>query len=484
MQVNEKTGNCLISWVVFICLVGCSNRADDTASTAFSMRLERDTRSSPYPILIRIQAPKGSMVHITSSSGKLGAIEEVSGEHRATLTPSYPSGEIIISASSEIDNKTVQISKTAIVVPGIHPRWGQPQAVEGLVNTLGYEDGAEISPDGELLIVSSYSPVDMACCITGCGLETPMDPSSQYCQSALGPFQGPYRPEMPGAGRILSQNRILNSCPELCVTSETNYFFLIPSASYLFRRQADGTFGNPQVIGIDAGGCLPTQGYSFIKTPLDRLPEVIFSFDAPGEMLEHDIYHAIIQPNQKNYFARYYCAAGNIALDLTSIKAVEVGSSLVGDKGNPNVDSGLLFWDSEKESPNSLNYSSLSGELPAATYSDKLPVAVGNMTADRRQPYLYQSRLYFAQAEAGSRIVSAKMLSPEAHRPEAWSAVQYELTPEPNLGPLLNRNGAIVEIGEPSISNHPEDGERLYFVYYVWTGNGFNSQVGYVEAVK
>ena len=56
-------------------------------------------------------------------------------------------------------------SRTAIVMPAIDAAWGQPEVVPGAVNTAGYEDSSEVSPDGQWLLVSSYSPVDLICCV-------------------------------------------------------------------------------------------------------------------------------------------------------------------------------------------------------------------------------------------------------------------------------------------------------------------------------
>ena len=204
----------------------------------------------------------------------------MTGSCTATVTPPSGSsalsrawsGELKITARIQGTNRTVE--RTAVVLPVMDPGWRQPEMVPGLVNTPGWEDSVEVSADGQWLIVGTYFPLDLSRCEAG-------SPSSAPAANrVIGPYQAPQRPGLFGAERILSRSKIRHECPSLGLTEELG-LALPPAAAFGFRRQPDGSFAEPFVIGFDMDG-YPWGGgfaFSFVGLPQDDRVTLLFSWD-------------------------------------------------------------------------------------------------------------------------------------------------------------------------------------------------------------
>jgi hypothetical protein len=114
---------------------------------------------------------RGAAVTVTTVDGVYSAVTEISpGRYLAYVLPFAPSGHVRLVTSG--GGKVV--THTALMLPQLGDRWGLAEPVPGLVNTPGYEDSAEVSPDGEWLLVADYSPVDMICCLYGTCVSPPV----------------------------------------------------------------------------------------------------------------------------------------------------------------------------------------------------------------------------------------------------------------------------------------------------------------------
>src|SRR5262249_16949914 len=148
-------------------------------------------------------------------------------------------------------------TRTALVLGSVDDAWNQPEPVRGLANTLGWEDGPSISPDGSMLTLQ-YLPVSISCLLGG-------DLSSPACH-VIGPVAAPARPNQPGANRVNADGTYLNACPTAGIPTITTP--VPPNSLYALQRQPDGSFADPHPIyydGID--GCVGAFGFQL----LDRI---------------------------------------------------------------------------------------------------------------------------------------------------------------------------------------------------------------------
>ena len=160
-----------------------------------TLTLTRQTTAAPYPIVATArvrdtngQPVTGLTVQFNVLQGTAGAVTETNGDYSTIITPQVTSAEVSITAVTG----ALRADKVALVLPLVAPDWDQPGQVASPVSTTGYEDGPEVSPDGQWLVVSTYSFVDGICCLGACGV--PIDVYSTFCQTVVGPSGGPERP--------------------------------------------------------------------------------------------------------------------------------------------------------------------------------------------------------------------------------------------------------------------------------------------------
>lgn len=450
------------------CGGGRSSGGTPELPSAISARLERDATASPARIVVVAEVRgaagnplSGQDVRVAAGEAAVAPVEELGGgRYRAVVTPPWPSGVLPITAS--VGTAGPAATLTALVLPQVGADWGQPEAVPGLVNTPAYEDGIEIAPDGEWLFVGSYSPVDVFTCLS-CA-----DPSCAACQTVIGPYGAPARPGMLGAWRIESPTRVANRCPKLCFTGpdggDVPNVPLPPVSGFGFRRQPDGSFAEPFVIGLDADGCNAPFGYSLVAPPQGTSAEVVFAGTFPGSSTGNDLFWAPLVLGSPNVLASFACPAGNLTL-VDSVAAPLMLDPLAGTQGNPHLRGGLLFFDDEySSSPPALLVTRPGGALPAATFpvSQRVPLAPGE---DVRQPFFDPPHLYFTREFR----VARSRLDGDPAAPDGWSTPTTELAGEPLA---TTRAGAIFVVGEPSVAHRPDGTYELYFVYGVRTATG------------
>jgi hypothetical protein len=461
---------------------------DAALPTQLDLSFSRDPAAGgPFEIDLAVTrggvAVSGVGVIVTSPDAAIGPAREVAaGHYRADVTPRQPSGLVRVHATALGGD----VDRTAVLLPHIDPAWGQPELVPGLVNTPGYEDSAEVSPDGEWLIVSDYSPVDLICCLLAtCTAPpgTPSDPAAPACNVSLGPYAAPARPRLPGAERILSPTVIHDTLPPLGIDLPLGTDFaraLPPLAGYGFHRQPDGSFAEPFVIAFAADGATVTPfGITFARPIAGDQATVLFAYDdlrnsggAYGPRTGNDLYHDTLTLGRDNNLGTY-------SIDAKGIPVTDRFPTLVplpdraGPQGNPSVSSDGVWFDTEQGAEDLF----FAAGDPLGTAPLAAPVKVALSRADRveTQPYVHGDLLYFA---ADQREIRTSRRAPGG-APDAaatWSAERVELGFDPGAPAV----GAVAAIGEPSIELRGGV-ETLYFVVAIKTATGLDLGVARVR---
>lgn len=424
----------------------------------------------------------GAALTVTTPDGIYSAVTEISaGRYLAYVLPSQPSGHVRITTSGA--GKT--LSYTALVLPQLDASWSLAEPVPGLVNTPGYEDSAEVSPDGEWLLVSDYSPVDMICCIYGTCSSPPVgqsDPAGPHCNASIGPTAAPARPRLPGASRVISPTVIQDEAPSIGLDFPDGQDFLIalpPLTGYGFKRQADGSFGQPFVLGFQVDGVSTPFGYTFAGAPSGTQATLLFAYDDLrnvngdyGPQTGVDLFRNPVTLGADNNFGTFSLdAQGKIVTDRFPAR-VELPSR-AGQQGNPAYSSDGVWFDTENDVEDL--FFAAGNALGTATLATPVKVALSRSDRKETQPYLHQGRLYFS-ANSSQILSSARAPGGNPALAATWGAERVELAAEGG-----NRVGAVVAIGEPSLAVRGGV-KSLYFIYALQTATGLDLNVGRVAA--
>jgi hypothetical protein len=424
----------------------------------------------------------GAAMTVTTADGQASAVTETApGKYLAFVLPYYPSGHVRLVTSG--GGKVVR--HTALMLPQLDAAWGLPEPVPGLVNTTGYEDSSEISPDGEWLLVSDYSPVDMVCCIIGTCSAPPaprVDPAGAHCNTSVGPTTAPARPRLPGLERILSPTQIHDEAPSIGLDLPLGTDFQIalpPLTGYGFKRQADGSFAQPFLLGFRVDGVSTPFGYSFAGPVNGTQARLVFAYDDLrnagghwGPQTGPDLFHDAVTLGVDNNFGTFSVDALGRPVTDRFPSSVPLPNKL-GQQGNPAVSSDGIWFDTEDEA-NDLFFAAGN---PLGTTTLAAPVRVALSRADRfeTQPYLHQGRLYFT-ANSAQILSSARVPGGNPALASTWGAERLELAAE-----ATDRVGGVIAIGEPSLSVRAGV-KSLYFIYVLKTSSGLDLNVGRVAA--
>ena len=451
----------------------------DAGSANLLVEVSRVGSTSQADLAIRLSSP-GLIELFVSGTGNSGSLMQSSATaYSVRITPTSTSGAIDVLLRATIGTRQLVWRRTLLVLPFVEASWNQPEAVPGLVNTDGYEDGAEASPDGEWLVVTDYSPMD----VVGCGfLNGGRRPSNPLCTTALGPIGAPERPGMPGASRT---SPFRNQCPRLCFTSngladggdldptfaESNGIVLPPVSAWIFRRQPDSTFTEPTALVYEADGCAHLMGVSFVSLS-SGAASVVFAYDGDQVSPLHRVQSASINLGQRNVLGTYSCtstwsasASGRTAVDLTP----------PGSLGNPNVGGGFLWYDDEA-GDGALRFRSLTGALPDASVSLEAEVAPRD-AGPRYMPLFHGSSRRLFYSRSNQAIESRALTGSTPVNPGSWGPAVEHLVAD-----TATSVGRIFSIGEPSVAERPDGGRELYFVYATKTDAGVNMNIGRVPS--
>lgn len=346
--------------------------------------------------------------------------------------------------------------------------WGQPEAVRGLVNSPGWEDGANISPDGQWLIVASITPIDLLTCVLGGSMDT-----VPACMDIIGPFAAPQRPGFLGTDRI-HDGTYDSECPDIGLAAGSGFAFP-PVSAFGFHRQSDGSFAEPFVIGFDANGCLGPYGITFTGQPSGTSAGVVMAFNDPMDSPDQleDVWYAPITLGQANMLGDY--SVGMSGVQVTGFTPTQIGPSLPNTQGNPAYVNGFVLWDDESlgSADRDLYAAALTGTLPAVTAGTAFTIGASVPGEPEIQPFFDETddALYYM----GGLGITKKVLAPSSDPALAasWSAPAVQLGGAPGHD--------IAAIGEPTVARNGGVTE-LYFVYVTQSASGYDANVGRVRA--
>ena len=406
--------------------------AQDTGSGGLVVRLVREPAAGPDPFVVEVVAAAATI----RVDGAEVAADRVGDALHARVEPAAD-GDLV---EVEVEAGGQVWRRTALVLE-VGDGWGQPELVPGLVNTPAYEDGPEISADGEWLIISNYAPIDYVGCIL-----TGPDVASPACNGVLGPYGAPERPDLPDGHRAASGD-VDHRIPEYGLVGDDGGEFLAPlppSAAYGFRRQPDGSFAEPFVIAFDMHG-LPVApfGFSFLDSGSAR---AVFAWDDATEAAEEtDLYVADLVMGQPNWLG---------AVDALFTGAVDPApvrwplSNHAGFQSNPfAVDATTLLYDQHLPESDATNSDILVDDGATRRIA-------GFCRPDREefQPFVHDDQLIYVTG-GFEAIVAA-----------SWDG--GDLGDPASFGPeavIVAGGGRTPSVGEPSIGVH--DGvPTLYFL--------------------
>jgi hypothetical protein len=369
--------------------------------------------------------------------------------------------------------------------------WDQPAPVTGLVNTPGTEDSSTISPDGQWLIVATYSPMDVFCCGLGCGGYPTLDGDNPACVDVVGPVTAPARPGMPGADRITGATLSDWSDPQMCavmpdggpipVADDGGFYPLaLPLvAAYGFHRQADDSYAEPFLIDFDSDGFVGAPFcFTFLASAADGTAPVVFGYgvDALDGGKPHP-WTATVTLGQTNTLGSYACDSATLPAYPTftpdDVAPVPVGPAgqQAGNTSVAHVTSGTyLLSDDESASPPYAEYSLISS---MGDFSDWAPMALPEPGIDRRQPVVAGERLFYYR---GADIASVAWNGENPGDPDVFTDLETELAHETNI---TGRVGEVLGLGQPTFAA-VDGGVQMFFVYYRRSATGADGQIGNV----
>ena len=468
---------------------------------------------------------------LTLSQGSASDITESSpGNYQFTVTPNQ-TGEHQVTVSY-LDKASV--TRTALVIDTVHSDWGQPMAVEGLVNTEGYEDGITITPDGEYLFVQ-YGPMYFSALQLfntpraqgGCEghrlefpLGTPNRCTHTWLDNTIGPYSGPERPGF-FDGRF-SETTNLHNARSWGVLVEQAPNFAPSTLLYGFKRQADNSFAEPFYIAFDDenDAIINTSGLSFLMHD-DGTATILFSIDDPSDsdMVDldnnssddiqsfHDIFTDTITLGQNNILGTF-TATGTPGTPPErgtpfSAQLVNFGKTgtegIAGTQGNPHLHaiegSVQSIWtdderDTDADKGELAVYFLTSGNFPDGNWQKVLLPSAVNQAApsDEIQPFFTGNGLYYTHMsdielpEVYYSNYSGTHSINDIQNNNNWGSREKIL----GIG-STNTIGSITALGEPTIATINNE-EYLYFVYgYVRDFDNdsglpdINMQAGYVK---
>ncbi len=415
----------------------------DAGPRGVALTFHRVAGSRAFAAIATVDWPDGpatAAATLTADRGTLGAPTTAGHDTTARLDPAT-TGNYTITATFE----SFSVTRTAIVLDQVEDVWDQPETVRGLVNTVGWEDGPSISPDGSVLTVQ-YLPVPIDCALG-------MDPASPSCK-VRGPIAAPERPNMPGAERVHADGTYQNGCPSIGVPSITGNV-VPPDSLYAFHRDASGAFSDPHAIyfaGID--GCVSAFGLQL----LDAAGNAIYAFDDPRHSGEGArLYRTTLDTTREQVLGTFSLANGQILLDRS-------GSTAIGDaagvQGNPNeyrTASGVIVFSDDEQGRKDLFFNTAPTETGTYAGQQLIPPPVSAPGAvQESQPFFDGHTLWYRRDLV---VLATDWNGGAMQLASSWSTPRTVLAPGSDPGA-----GSVVVVGEPSVATALARRE-LYFIY-------------------
>lgn len=469
------------------------------------MSLERLDTSNYAPFRVTLTAINGLSikvsgleVQISTSRGTASSVtDNGDGTYSWTVTPdgTNKSGEYVITGTIPSWNKT--IVRTALMLKTLHTSLGQPLAVPGIyVNTAGWEDSINITPNGEWLLLM-YSPMSISGVFLG-------DPNHEWAKQAISPWKAPERPGFPD-GRIDASGTISHIFPLWCDYLEDTV--VQPITMYSFHRQYDGTFAEPVMIGsidttfnnpmleigphaIMTGSTTARMAYSFADPLLGTGRLMIYTADITvgNHSILGEYYKTTTCPDTT--FSKRNVMYNLVPLDNTD--TLHLFDPHLTTDGNGAIRS-IWVWKektvSDELSRNIFVYSLKDGKVfPGDSEMDweriELPSPINNDNSVEMQPHFTGSYLYFYR---NGTIVRSKYTGGPYGNSGSWEPVEVIIDSGTEIENIL---GQINVVGEPTLCVY-EGKVYLYFVYAIVVDydnllpvgkkQKFNLNAGFVE---
>ncbi len=438
------------------------------SASALELEFERIAGSRAFEVSFEAAgvAPDGASVRV--SSGAAGQLAAREGHLVARIEPDR-TGRIEVTV--EIPALGAKATRTALVLAQVNDEFNQPEPVSGLVNTPAWEDGAAVSADGQWLAVQ-YFPVTFDCITNG-------KPDSKQCRNAIGPVAGPQRPDMPGASRVDRRGRVKNGCPS--VGAESLSFPVPPTSLYLFRRQADGSFGAPSPVywdGVD--GCVTPYGPALL-TQGDNDVLLLYAFDSPsdgGDDDTHgDLFAVRLDPRKRRALGKTESRNGKLAETAQAGARIGPPSKLhaANPEGWTNPDGGVvLFYDDENVRDDLFFAENATGWLSGQWSAEqRIPAPVSTPDAEESQPFFDGKDLYFRRE---TTVFRSRYQGGPMNVSAAWAEPVVVLDGDRRA----RDEGEIIGTGEPTIAT-VEGRRELYFIFAEKAADGsLNFDVGRV----
>lgn len=482
---------------------GRTPAGDSPISLSLTMSLERGTSGG---ISVNVKTivlsgaagfvPDAAFLTISADFGTVGTVTTDSLTNApanqfgfsAILTPPGTdssgdnwTGEIPITArygDQPGNNLDESVTRTALVLTNALPGLGQPEAVPGLVNTPGVEDSPQVSPDGQWLIVGTYSPVDLGYCqVNG------NDPANPACNNNYFDQSGVERPGMFGANRVLDGMTIDHAVPAINYDPATfpNPVATPPVASYGFRLVNDDSFSDPFVMGIDADGYPWQAPFGFSFDSIDGTQARVFysynRLDDDPESLSN-IYHSDITLGAPNIFGSYQNAIlVNFNGQEAVIDSTPICPTVECEYGNPHITQDRLWFDNERQSGDLffVDVTRDGAGFPIG-YSAAVRIAVSQAARGESMPFMDGDTLYY---QCNTNVCRSRLVMPTADPalPSSWLAEETVLVGSSSLDwqQNLGRSGRIIATTEPSVATVTVNNETekwLYFGYIMQTHYG------------
>lgn len=411
--------------------------------------------------LRRIPQREGLDVIRVSSPGP-GATIKVGGEVTVTGNASTGweirpkrSGEVPITVTTD-DGQSGSV--TALTFAGVGEGWGVPLAQAGpFVNTPAWEDGISMSPDASILFLH-YIPITLSGFIQS-------DPNHPWARDVRGPITRPVRPDFPG--KRIKDGHIRSAMALYGVDHIDRPF--PPTALFALKRQADGTYAEPRLIGPqdDGDGSLGTFGPQ-VSTGSGQSPMLVVAFNEPttdGVDTGNDVYVLPWNDAALRPCGQFYREGGQIR--KRDFRPVRIGPSADGNQGNPHLhiegNRTSLWVDDESLPEKDLYVSTGTGPVTSAQWTAWAKVGVSEPGVEEIQPFFNGRRLV---ARCDNRIVSWIYLGGDPAKRTSWGPMETWLTPSAKVAV-----GEIPFVGEPTVAKD-ERGEILSFVYATVRADG------------
>jgi hypothetical protein len=464
---------------------GCNGSSDSTSSSDPVLSLQLDfvrnsiTADGSFDLVVWLSNANDEVVGfavaptISSTRGLLSPLSvRTDKKWELTVTPDDAgTGEYTLTVSAMVSGQNVTVSRTVLVMGDVNSGWGQPMAVEGLVNTDGTQDSLVVSPDGDYLFLQYY-PVALNCFLSG-------DPESDYCQVPRGPVAAPYRPNFPGADRV-GLNSVHHGCPSL--NFDPSPVPVPPIGFYGFHRQADGSYRQPVLFDFPGNdGCFTFWGPS-IQVNGDGSYTMTNAFNDPRNAnTSSDFAHLYtfdFTPGIAQNIAEVSYSGGIIFTDFI-MQPLTIGG-LDTHRGNPHVfyNNGIpafLFYDDETQIDASKfifvsSWNGSSWNTPVAL--DFLPFNASGF--GDTQPFFDGEQLILRE---GSRLMTFPYDGGAINTASSWGNPLVLLAPQSGAVAA----GNITIVAEPSMATI--DGSKvLFFIYGLHQSDGsVNLRAGYVQ---